>query len=60
MQPTWLPFVRVLHLNKTVTQAKQLGGKELVSTRPNLMNGKIAVIADPSGGASGLLEWNPQ
>ncbi len=60
VQPTWLPFVRVLHLDKSVARAKQLGGKVLVSARPDLMNGKVAVIADPTGGAVGLLEWNPQ
>jgi len=59
VQPTWLPFVRVLHLDQSVAQARQLGGKVLVSARPDLMNGKVAVIADPTGGALGLLESTP-
>ena len=60
VQPTWLPFVRVLHLDQAVAQAKQLGGKVLVSARPGLLDGKVAVVADPTGAAVGLLEWNPQ
>ena len=60
VQPTWLPFVRVLHLDKTVAQAKQLGGRVLVSPRPDLLDGKVAVIADPTGAAVGLLESKPQ
>lgn len=60
VQPTWLPYVRVLDLGKAVAHAKQLGGRVLVSPRPNLLHGKVAVIADPTGGALGLLEWNPQ
>lgn len=59
VKPTWLPFVRVLHLDKAAAQAKRLGGAVLVSSRPDLMNGKVAVIADPTGAAVGLLEWNP-
>lgn len=60
VQPTWLPFVRVLHLDKAVAQAKQLGGKLLVSPRADLLDGKVAVIADPTGAAVGLLESKPQ
>jgi hypothetical protein len=59
VQPAWLPFVRVLHLDKAVAQAKQLGGKVLVSPRSDLMDGKVAVIADPTGAAVGLLESKP-
>lgn len=59
-RPTWLPFVRVAHLDKSVAKASRLGGKVLVSPRPDLLNGKVAVIADPTGAAVGLLECNPQ
>jgi hypothetical protein len=60
VQPTWLPFVRVIHLDQAVAKAKQLGGRVLVSARPDLLDGKVAVIADPTGAAVGLLESKPQ
>jgi len=60
VKPTWLPFVRVSRLQDSLTKAGQLGGKVLISPRPDLMNGKVAVVADPTGAAVGLMEWNPQ
>lgn len=60
VKPTWLPFVRVALLKDSLTKASELGGKVLVSPRPNLMNGKVAVVADPTGAAIGLMEWTPQ
>jgi predicted enzyme related to lactoylglutathione lyase len=56
--PTWLPFVRVKSVNESVAQAGALGGKTLVEPKPELFNGKVAVVADPTGAAIGLLEWS--
>jgi predicted enzyme related to lactoylglutathione lyase len=58
VQPTWLPFVRVKNVGESVTQAKQLGGQVLIEPRPDLFDGKVAVVADPTGAAIGLLEWS--
>lgn len=57
IQPTWLPFVRVASIVDAVTRAAQLGGKVLVTPRQDLADGKVAVIADPTGAAIGMLEW---
>jgi predicted enzyme related to lactoylglutathione lyase len=59
LQPMWLLFVRVKSVSDKVAQTKQLGGKVLLEPRPDLFNGKVAVIADPTGAAIGLLEWSP-
>ncbi|MFC7336250.1 VOC family protein [Haloferula chungangensis] len=56
VQPTWLPFVRVKSIGDSVAKAKQLGGQVVVSPRPELMEGRVAVVADPSGAAIGLME----
>jgi uncharacterized protein len=56
--PTWLPFVRVKSVADSVAQAKQLGGNVLLEAKPELLQGKVAVVADPTGGAIGLLEWS--
>jgi predicted enzyme related to lactoylglutathione lyase len=54
----WLPFVRVNHVAESVAKAKQLGGTALVEPSPGLFDGKVAVIADPTGGLIGILEWS--
>jgi predicted enzyme related to lactoylglutathione lyase len=58
VQPNWLPFVRVKNLGQTLTQAKQLGGRVLIEPKPERLEGKVAVIADPTGAAMGVLEWS--
>jgi predicted enzyme related to lactoylglutathione lyase len=57
VQPTWLPFVRVKNVAESVAQAKQLGGKVRIEPKPELFDGKVAVIADPTGAVIGILEW---
>jgi predicted enzyme related to lactoylglutathione lyase len=55
---TWLPFVRVKSVSESVAQAKQLGGKSLIEPSASLLGGKVAVIADPTGAAIGVMEWS--
>lgn len=58
VQPTWLPFVRVKSLAESVAKAGQLGGQVLIAPKADLLSGKVAVVADPTGAAIGLLEWS--
>jgi predicted enzyme related to lactoylglutathione lyase len=58
VRPTWLPFVRVQSISESVTKTAQLGGKVLIEPKPELFDGKVAVIADPTGAAIGILEWS--
>ncbi len=57
VKPTWLPFVRVKSVGESVALAKQLGGKVWIEPKPELFDGKVAVLADPTGAAIGILEW---
>jgi len=57
--PTWLPFVRVKNVAESVAMAKQLGGEVRIEPRPEVFDGKVAVVADPTGAVIGLLEWSP-
>jgi len=59
VQPTWLPFVRVMNVAESVAMAKQLGGEVRIEPRPEVFDGKVAVVADPTGAVIGLLEWSP-
>ena len=58
VRPTWLPFVRVQNVSESVAKAKQLGGRVLIEPNPEIFDGKVAVIADPTGAAIGILEWS--
>ena len=60
VRPTWLLFVRVKDVAATCAKASDLGGKVLIAPSPDLYQNHVAVIADPSGGAIGLLEWDEQ
>ncbi len=57
VRPTWLPFVRVKSIGQSVETAKELGGKVLIEPKAELFEGKLAVIADPTGAAMGIMEW---
>ena len=57
-RPTWLPFVRVKSVAESAAQAKQFGGEVLIEPNPGLLDGKVAVIADPTGAAIGIMEWS--
>ena len=58
VRPTWLPFVRVQNVSESVAKSKQLGGKVLIEPKPENLNGRVAVVADPTGAAIGILEWS--
>ena len=55
--PRWLNFVRVADAAGAATQAVALGGSVLVPPRVDRHGGRIAVLADPSGAAFGVMEW---
>ncbi len=54
--PNWLPFVRVKSVTESVAKAKELGGKVWLEPKDELFKGRVAIVADPTGGAIGLLE----
>lgn len=59
LQPGWLYFIRVADVKAQAARAAELGGRLLVAPRSDLAQGRLAVIADPSGAPVGLLEWEP-
>jgi predicted enzyme related to lactoylglutathione lyase len=58
VQPTWLLFVCVKDLSERLAKAEELGGKILLPPNPKLLDGRVAVIADPTGAAVGLMDWS--
>jgi predicted enzyme related to lactoylglutathione lyase len=55
-RPGWLPYVLVEDVRATAERAQQAGGQMLVEPAAELLDGRLAVIADPSGGVIGILE----
>lgn len=58
LKPTWLPFVRVKSVAESVSQVGTLDGKVVIAPAPGLLGGRVAVVADPTGSAIGILEWS--
>ncbi len=56
-RPGWLPYVLVQDVPATLRRAQQAGGRLVVAPRPELLDGNVAVIADPSGGLIGVVNW---
>ncbi len=54
---TWLPYVRVQDLQKTVASVARAGGRVVVEPRPEVRNGTVAVFLDPLGAAVAAAEW---
>lgn len=60
VRPDWLPFVRVKNVGESVAKARQLGGRVLIEPKPEVLDGRVAVVADPTGAAIGVLEWSEE
>ena len=58
VKPNWLPFVRVKSIGESLATVKKLGGNVLLEPMAELLEGKVAVIADPTGAAISILEWS--
>jgi len=56
VDPIWAPYLGVADLAATVTQAKELGGRVLLAPDPKLGEGRVALLADPTGGAFFIYE----
>ncbi|HVN45389.1 MAG TPA: VOC family protein [Steroidobacteraceae bacterium] len=56
-QPHWVDFVRVQDVNRTAETATNLGGRILVAPHADRHGGTVALLADPSGAAIGVMDW---
>ena len=57
LAPAWLPYILVDDVKATLDRVARAGGKVIVAPRPDYLNGKLAVIADPNGGVLGIVDW---
>jgi predicted enzyme related to lactoylglutathione lyase len=56
-KPGWLPYVLVQDVPATLRRAQEAGGRIVVAPRADVLDGNVAVIADPNGGLIGVVNW---
>jgi predicted enzyme related to lactoylglutathione lyase len=57
VDPNWLPYVMVNDAVALARRAESLGGSVILAPAPNVRNGTLAIVADPTGGALALQKW---
>jgi predicted enzyme related to lactoylglutathione lyase len=57
-QAGWLPYVLVNDVPATLGRVAAAQGRVLVRPDPRLLDGNVAVIADPLGGVLGVVNWD--
>lgn len=49
MEPGWAPYIGVADLPATLARAKELGGEVLLEPAEDIYEGRLAILADPTG-----------
>ncbi|MBK9088196.1 MAG: VOC family protein [Holophagales bacterium] len=57
VRSNWLPYVRVADAAAAAKKAESLGGRILLAPKPEVRNGTLAIVTDPSGAALALQKW---
>jgi hypothetical protein len=56
-KPGWLAYILVDDVTATLARVRDAGGRIVLAPRPELLDGNLAVIADPQGGVIGIVDW---
>ena len=57
LRSNWLPYVRVADAAAAAKKAEALGGRVVLAPKPDVRNGTLAIVTDPSGAALALQQW---
>ena len=49
LEPGWAPYIGVADLEATLARARELGGEVLLEPNEEIYQGRVAVLADPTG-----------
>lgn len=55
----WVPYIRVSDVNETVAKAKSAGARVLIEPAPEIRNGSVALLLDPTGAPLAVQVYNP-
>jgi predicted enzyme related to lactoylglutathione lyase len=56
-KPGWLGVIRVAKLDETIARVPGLGGEVVVAPHDAVFGSRFALIADPTGGTVGVVEY---
>jgi hypothetical protein len=56
-KPGWLGIIRVANLDETLARVPTLRGEVMVAPHDAVLGSRFAVIADPTGGTVGVVEY---
>jgi predicted enzyme related to lactoylglutathione lyase len=54
----WLPYVKVEDVNVMLKKVEAAGGVVMVPPDKSLLDGNLAIFADPLGGIMGIIKWD--
>ncbi len=54
IKPEWIPYIAVEDIEITIEKVKELGGEILLEPELESLEGKVAIIADPTGAVLGI------
>jgi hypothetical protein len=57
VRSNWLPYIRVADAAAAAKKAESLGGRIALAPSPEVRNGTLAIVTDPSGAAVALQQW---
>ena len=55
----WVPYIRVSNLSETIEKAMRAGAKVLIEPNPEIRNGNVALLMDPTGAPLAVQVYNP-
>ncbi len=55
----WIPYVRVDDPAALAERVTALGGRVIIAPRPDVRDGTLALVVDPSGAPLALQKWSP-
>ena len=53
----WLPYIKVKDIAATLKKVEAAGGYIMVEPDKSLLDGNLAIFADPQGGIIGIVKW---
>jgi predicted enzyme related to lactoylglutathione lyase len=56
-RPSWVAYVRVNNVAQSTAAATRLGATALIAPDAAVLNGDLAIVADPFGAPIGLIRW---
>jgi predicted enzyme related to lactoylglutathione lyase len=56
----WIPYIRVADPSTLVERVRALGGRVILEPSPQVRDGTLALVLDPSGAPLALQKWAPE